>query len=465
MGLVTSIDEEEREERRQLALARFRRAVFLIRIFSSLCLNIRRYADQDKSRQYDLYYIRDMLPGNEDSPTLVKELPITFNKHLYSRDNTLHFPLWARLTCTKKPEDRTEAEMNKLVTLLRGMKSFGKFSREAQKNLCQTMAYACYERRRLIVRQGHPGFCFYFIVSGSVSVTITRKDYKTGIYVTNTVDVLEKNEAFGEIALISDESTRTASIICRERVEVLVVNRETILEYCPDVFQREYDEKIQVMRSHPLFHGWGEELLRSLTHRSHIREFSYGKLVDTDSTSSESIYFIIKGKIEMLRRVDLQAVLKSDVTVTSFQHRTVPRPVTSLPRKKGSNTTFINVGSLQPRDSWDLTTLGADGPSGQGNILVSAGVRVLKVPKRRVIELCPMGHMEVFQENFFPRHRCLTDEEVYRGYLAAESWLDYRKKVVRNVMDLKAGRFVAHVSATAKGSTGWTAWPGSQDKT
>lgn len=54
---------------------------------------------------------------------------------------------------------------------------------------------------------------------------------------------------------------------------------------------------------------------------------------------------------------------------------------------------------------------------------------------------------------------------MYRDYLAAESWLDYRKKVVRNVMDLKAGRFVAHVSATAKGSTGWTAWPGRQDKT
>lgn len=59
--------------------------------------------------------------------------------------------------------------------------------------------FLSYERRRLIVRQGHPGFCFYFIVSGSVSVTITRKDYKTGVYVTNTVDVLEKNEAFGVI--------------------------------------------------------------------------------------------------------------------------------------------------------------------------------------------------------------------------------------------------------------------------
>ena len=51
-----------------------------------------------------------------------------------------------------------------------------------------------------------------------------------------------------EIALISEEARRTATIICRERVEVLVVNRETILEYCPDVFQREYEEKLQVMR-------------------------------------------------------------------------------------------------------------------------------------------------------------------------------------------------------------------------
>lgn len=51
-----------------------------------------------------------------------------------------------------------------------------------------------------------------------------------------------------EIALISEEARRTATIICRERVEVLVVNRETILEYCPDVFQREYEEKLRVMR-------------------------------------------------------------------------------------------------------------------------------------------------------------------------------------------------------------------------
>lgn len=50
----------------------------------------------------------------------------------------------------------------------------------------------------------------------------------------------------------------------------------------------------------------------------------------------------------------------------------------------------------------------ADQEAGPGNILVSAGVRVLKVPKRRVIELSPRGHMETFEENFNPKHRLVT---------------------------------------------------------
>lgn len=50
----------------------------------------------------------------------------------------------------------------------------------------------------------------------------------------------------------------------------------------------------------------------------------------------------------------------------------------------------------------------ADQEAGPGNILVSAGVRVLKVPKRRVIELSPKGHMETFEENFNPKHRLVT---------------------------------------------------------
>ena len=54
----------------------------------------------------------------------------------------------------------------------------------------------------------------------------------------------------------------------------------------------------------------------------------------------------------MLRRVDLKAVLKSSVTTSSFHNRALPRPATAVPGKNGKNTCYVNVGSLQPNDSW-----------------------------------------------------------------------------------------------------------------
>ena len=54
----------------------------------------------------------------------------------------------------------------------------------------------------------------------------------------------------------------------------------------------------------------------------------------------------------MLRHVDLKAVLKSGVTTSSFHNRSLPRPATAVPGKNGNNTCYVNVGSLQPNDSW-----------------------------------------------------------------------------------------------------------------
>ena len=45
--------------------------------------------------------------------------------------------------------------------------------------------------------------------------------------------------------------------------------------------------------------------------------------------------------------------------------------------------------------------------------------------------------------------RCLTEEEVFHDYMEAEKWLEYRKKVVQNVIDVKK-----RISPSLRGSTG-----------
>ena len=112
----------------------------------------------------------------------------------------------------------------------------------------------------------------------------------------------------------------------------------------------------------------------------------------------------------------------------------------------------------------DLTSLDGNPTGATGNILLSAGVRLLRVPKRLVHELSPKGQVTHFLQGHTPRQRCLTETEVQKHYLSAQTWIEYRKKVLDNVMDISRGRFIAHVSPTAKGSTGWSVWPGTKEQ-
>ncbi|KAK3727001.1 hypothetical protein QZH41_019040, partial [Actinostola sp. cb2023] len=368
-----------------------------------------------------------------------------------------------------------------------------------------------YEKRRIIIRQGHPGL---LLLLHHVGHSLRDRD-TTAQNIAHLLNI---------------------SIICRERVEVLVVNRETVMEHCPDVFHKEYEEKYTVLSvesegegnvssplsvesegegnvssplsvesegegnvssplsvesegegnvssplsvesegegnvsspsvwrarergtAHQLFKRWSDKTLRDICLESHIKELAHGKLVDPDSTASEAIYFILKGKVDMLRRLDLCAILASKASISLYDTRPLPRPSSAMPGS--GKQEFVNVGSLYKNDAWDLRSVFEEGFNAQGNILVSAGVRLLKVPKARVVQLSPMGALDEFRESFVQNHRCPTDDDIYQEYMAAQSWIDYRRKVVQNVLDCKKGYDIVHMSSLSKGSSGWGPWPG-----
>lgn len=50
------------------------------------------------------------------------------------------------------------------------------------------------------------------------------------------------------MALLQDVN-RTATITCREDAELLTVDKELFGKLCPEIFERELDEKINFIRS------------------------------------------------------------------------------------------------------------------------------------------------------------------------------------------------------------------------
>ena len=67
--------------------------------------------------------------------------------------------------------------------------------------------------------------------------------------------------------------------------------------------------------------------------------------------STTSCYF--QGKMEMLRRVDLRAVVITEDKVKNFIHdKSLLHSTAVFLRKNGKKASYVNVGSLQAKDSW-----------------------------------------------------------------------------------------------------------------
>ena len=60
------------------------------------------------------------------------------------------------------------------------LKCFEKYSQRVKLELARVMCLETFDEGRTIIQQGHIGFSFYFIVSGSVNVILTEQDKITG---------------------------------------------------------------------------------------------------------------------------------------------------------------------------------------------------------------------------------------------------------------------------------------------
>ena len=62
---------------------------------------------------------------------------------------------------------RTDQELLHVEIVLRSIKDYADYPVAIQRKIAEVGEYVKYESRRIIVREGHPAWNFYFILSGS----------------------------------------------------------------------------------------------------------------------------------------------------------------------------------------------------------------------------------------------------------------------------------------------------------
>lgn len=99
---------------------------------------------------------------------------------------------------------------------------------------------------------------------------------------------------FGEVALMSDDCIRTATIIAEVDTDLLVVDRALYTRAVKDVLAKEFEDKVEFIKSNPLFSNWAPRYRKQLSMALYKETFPYETVLVRQGDPVTCIYFIIR---------------------------------------------------------------------------------------------------------------------------------------------------------------------------
>lgn len=224
---------------------------------------------------------------------------------------------------SKPPKLRQDFEVQTLLPWLRKKSQlFSRLKTDFLKDIVRNCGHVTYGKDEIIIKQGDVGDCFYIILCGKIGIYIINKD-KTDddgdeqnaleligsrtpegaldrTKLGNYVCPLGPGVPFGEVALMSEDCIRTASIISEEKTDLLMVDRALYNRAVKDVLAREFEEKAAFIKGSPLFSNWAPRYKKQLAMALYKESFPYESELVRQGDPVTNIYFIISGQVEML---------------------------------------------------------------------------------------------------------------------------------------------------------------------
>lgn len=241
--------------------------------------------------------------GKNGSKRKSKKRGLAFDSNNFKSQYEFTFPEKAIEITLRKPEDRSHHDIRFIIRMMRGILSFRHYSKPMQMMLARVVYYQRFGRRRVVVRKGHHGDSFYFVFSGVIA--ITQDDDGSSALLDPEPILLRKGASFGDVALVKG-LRRNATVVCMAETEFLVVDREEFFRNKLDQeLQKELEYRFRFFRSLELFSSWSDESLETLANHCKIEECHHSQVMVNNTSETNSIMFITKGRCDVLRLVDL----------------------------------------------------------------------------------------------------------------------------------------------------------------
>ena len=93
---------------------------------------------------------------------------------------------------------------------------------------------------------------------------------------------------------MSDDCIRTASIICNEPTDLIVVDRELYNRSVKNVLKKEFEDKSNFIASNPYFKAWPPKYKKQLAMALQIETVPYEGIVTKQGEPLEAIYYVLR---------------------------------------------------------------------------------------------------------------------------------------------------------------------------
>ncbi|XP_053406464.1 uncharacterized protein LOC128559244 [Mercenaria mercenaria] len=205
-------------------------------------------------------------------------------------------------TCLEiPPSERTDGQINHMMHTMRAFKRFSNYPQAIQTGLCKNGWYAKFEASKVIVKEGNKADFYYLILSGiavyrDISMNVDEMHNTRNELVAS---YLKPGDTLGEKEILTN-SERPATVVCKEPVEVLGVDREALI----DIFKAAGGlGSIEFLKCIPELSDFPLELLQTYHFSMAVHYYRRGAVIAKNGNESEWIYIVRSGSCQVYKAI------------------------------------------------------------------------------------------------------------------------------------------------------------------
>ncbi|XP_072029223.1 uncharacterized protein [Amphiura filiformis] len=226
-----------------------------------------------------------------------------FNPSYFKANRQLRLTEDTKRILTLASWKRTKEQIRYVQIALRNIRAFAEYPLEMQYKLSRVGWLEEYGPKRAILRQGHLPDAFYFIITGTLVVTVL--DLSKGKPMAQTVAFLKRGDSFGELAILNN-TRRASTVITKDTVQLLCISVEDF----EDIFMLAGGMKSvsdptrnTFIRNLNMFQHWPIEQLADHPQDCLFHFFKFGDVLVKDSQYSDWIYIVKSGSCSVLKKL------------------------------------------------------------------------------------------------------------------------------------------------------------------